>query len=151
GNAANCSAESTTHTLECNYNNTAARPVSLDATTAGNRIQLTSDFTLAANTNLQTIFSWTTVAVAQNYMFHCQLMYSQATAAVSDTFGIQVATNAPTNLSASGEVFTAAGTVTSGVLTNLTTTTATNIVTFTPSAITTVFRALLDGSFELPA
>lgn len=112
-----------------------------------------SDFTTANNTNLQTItgLSWTFPAVAANYSFHCSLLFSQATAAVADQFGIQVATNAPTNVAAVGEVFPSATTQTVGTLATLSTTTATPIVTFTPSAITTVFGGSIDGTFELPA
>lgn len=118
---------------------------------SGNTIRLTSDLTLAANTSLQAIFSWTFPATAINYNFHCSLDYSQATAAASNAFGIQAATNAPTNIRASGIVYTAAGVSTSGTLSTLSSTTATNILTFTPSATGTVFTAVLEGQLELGA
>lgn len=118
-----------------------------------NHKQLTSDFTSAANTSLQTItgLSWNLDGTAKNYSFHCSLMYSQGTAAASMQFGIQVATANPTNVNAKGRVDTSTSAQTSGVLTGLATTTATSIVTFTPSASATVFGADLDGSIELPA
>lgn len=113
--------------------------------------QLTSDFTSAANTNLQTFTSITLNSAAANYSFHCSLMYSQATAATSMQFGIQLATNAPTNVNAKGRVDTSTSAVASGVLNALNTTTATAIITFTPSASATVFGADLDGTIEEPA
>ncbi len=118
-----------------------------------NHVQLTADFTAAANTSLQTItgLSWNLDPSAKNYSFHCSLMYSQATAAASMQFGIQAATVAPTNINAKGRVDTSTSAQTSGVLNGLATTTATAIVTFTPSASGTVFGADLDGSIEEPA
>lgn len=120
---------------------------------SGNTVRVASDFTTANNTNLQTItgLSWTLPAVAKNWSFHCALLYSQATAAVADQFGIQVATNAPTNVAAVAEAFSSATAQTVGTISGLNTTTATPIVTFTPSAITTIFGAQIDGTFELPA
>jgi len=118
-----------------------------------NKKFVAADFTSAANTNFQTItgLSWTTPTGAANYVFHCSLFYSQATAAVADDFGIQIATVAPTQVGAKGRVDTSATAVASGVLTGLSTTTATSIVNFTPSASGTVFGADLDGTIELPA
>ena len=117
------------------------------------KLQVASDFSTAANTSLQTItgLTFTQLANATNYSFHCELAYSQATAAVSDAFGIQVATNSPTNVFATGKVWTAAGTATTGTLATLATTTATNIVTFTPGATATNNVAELSGTIELPA
>lgn len=117
------------------------------------KAQVATDFTTANNTSLQTIgaLTFTVLANAQNLSFHCSLAYSQATAAVADAFGIQVATNAPTNVIANGQVYTAAAVSTTATLATLSTTTATNIVTFTPSATATNFTATLDGTIELPA
>jgi hypothetical protein len=117
------------------------------------KAQVASDFALAGNTSLQAItgLSFTVLANTVNYSFHCSIDYSQATAAVSDAFGIQIATNAPTNVKASGIVYTSSAAATTGVLSTLSTTTATNIVTFTPSTIGTVFTAVLNGTIELPA
>ena len=115
---------------------------------------VTADFTLAANTNLQTItgLSWTLAAnTVQKVPFSCHLMYSQATAAVADQFGIQAASLAPTNIAAKSQADISASTFTAGNLPTLTTTTATPIVTFTPSAITTVWNADIDGMIENPS
>jgi hypothetical protein len=78
-------------------------------------------------------------------------MYSQATAAVSDNIGFLAATNAPTNLVANGKAYTSASAFTFGTSGNVTTTTATNIVTFTPSVTGSVFAVDLDGQLENPA
>lgn len=110
-----------------------------------------SDFTLAANTNLQTItgLSWILAAnTLQNVPFSCHLLYSQATAAVADQFGVQSSGLAPANLMAKAQVATSATAETDGNLPILNTTTATAIVTFTPSAITTVWNADIDGLIE---
>jgi len=116
------------------------------------KLQVASDFT-TASTSLATItgLTFTQLANTTNYSFHCELAYSQATAAAANAFGIQVATNAPTNVFATGKVWTSATAVTTGVLATLSTTTATNIVTFTPSATATNFVAELSGTIELPA
>lgn len=116
------------------------------------KLQVASDFT-TTSTSLATItgLTFTQLANATNYSFHCELAYSQATAAAANAFGIQVATNAPTNVFATGKVWTSATAATSGVLATLATTTATNIVTFTPSATATNFVAELSGTIELPA
>lgn len=122
--------------------------------TDGNTFRVTADFTDASSTALQNItgLSWTLPAsTAANYAFHCELMYSQATAAVADAFGIQSATLAPTNIAAQGVVVTAATAVAAGNLPTLNTTTATNIVTFTPSAAATVFGARISGLIENPS
>jgi len=113
---------------------------------------VTSDFT-TASVSLVTItgLSWTLPAnTARNIPFSCKLYYSQATAAVADAFGFQVATVAPTNAQVGGATETALGTTAYGDAT-FTTTTAANVVTFTPSAIATIFNAYLDGFIEAPS
>jgi hypothetical protein len=120
----------------------------------GNVFRVTSDFTTAANTALQTItgLSWALPAnTAANYPFHCEIYYSQATAVVADQFGIQAATFAPTNVSAKGDIATSATATTYANVPTLNTTTATAIVTFTPSAITTIWNARLAGLIENPS
>ena len=117
-------------------------------------LYVASDFTLSANTNLQTISGLTFTLPANTALtvaFNCHLMYSQATAAVADQFGIQAATIAPTNIAAKGQVYTSTSASVAGNLPILATTTATAIVTFTPSAITTVFNADLSGFIENPS
>jgi len=123
---------------------------------SGMKTFVTADFTTAANTNLQTItgLSWTLpVSTAVNLSFHCALLYSQATATAAVAFGVQGATTAPTQINASGIEWSAASGAwtATGVLTGLNTTTATNVVSGTPSAITTVWRAELDGTIEAPS
>lgn len=119
-----------------------------------NVFNVASDFTTAANTSLQTItgLSWTLAAnTAQNVPFHCELAYSQATGVVAVAFGIQSATIAPTNIFATGLESTNTTAATEGTLPTLTTTTATNIVSATPSAVTTVWRVSLAGFIENPS
>src|SRR5205807_3601709 len=106
-----------------------------------NTLQVISDFTTAANTSLQTItgLSYTFPAsTALKLSFHCALNYSQATAAVAMAFGIQGATTAPNSIDANGVNYISASTLTAGTLNGLNTTTATAIVSATPSEITTV-------------
>lgn len=122
---------------------------------SGNTVRVASDFTTASAT-LVTItgLTWTVPALATNYSFHCALSYSQATAVVADAFGIQAATNAPTNIFANAAVQITVGppaTEVNGTLATLSTTTATNIVTFTPGVIGTNYTAYLDGTIENPA
>lgn len=121
----------------------------------GGTVRVATAFTTAANTNFQTItgLSWTpfTTATALNYSFSCDLYYSQATGTAAVAFGIQAATNAPTNINALGIIYTAAGTSNTGVLTGLATTTATAIVTGTPGAIGTNNVVHLGGTAELAA
>lgn len=116
--------------------------------------RVTADFTLAANTSLQAItgLSWTMPAnTALNVGFSCHLLYSQATAAVADQFGIQDVTVAPTSLMAKAQAYISASTFTAANVPALTTTTATPIVTFTPTAITTIWNADIDGMIEQPS
>lgn len=120
----------------------------------GNALTVASDFTTAANTNLQTITGLTftiPALTAVNIPFRCSFMYSQATATASISFGIQSATISPTNIAAKGFINTTAIASTSGNLPTLTTTTATAIVSGTPSAITTVWNAETAGLIENPS
>lgn len=114
----------------------------------------TSDFTTAANTNLQAItgLTWTMPAsTAINIPFSCFLQYSIATAAVAVSFGIQDVSIAPTAINAQGLQYTSATAATEGTMVNLASTTATAIVTATPSAVTTVWMAQLHGMIEQPS
>lgn len=122
----------------------------------GNHLVVASDFTTAASTALQTItgLSWTSpVSLAATVSFHCSFNFSQATGTAAVAFGIQGATTAPTSISANGVMWAGASgaQTTSGTLTNLTTTTATNVISGTPSAITTVWMAQMDGTAALPS
>lgn len=119
-----------------------------------NVFNVASDFTTANNTSLQVItgLSWVLQAnLAQNVPFHCSIAYSQATANAAVAFGIQSATISPTNIFASGREFTSATAATQGVLATLSSTTATNIVSATPSATATNFSVELDGYIENPS
>lgn len=123
--------------------------------TGGNLLFVTANFTTAANTSLQTItgLAFThTASNANNWNFHCALSYSQATANAAVTFGIQAATNSPTNIFATGTEQITVGppaTFVTGILPTLTTTTATNIVSGTPGATATNYTVTLDGTLEL--
>jgi hypothetical protein len=123
----------------------------------GMKTFVTADFTTAASTALQTItgLTWTLPAsLAVNYSFHCSFNYSIATANVAVAFGVQGATTAPTSISAHGTIWTAntAGALTPGQLTALNTTTATNVMTATPTAaVTTIMNADMDGTIEAPS
>lgn len=119
----------------------------------GSTFRVTADFTDASATTLQNItgLSWVLPAsTAANYTFKCEILYSQATAAVADAFGIQSSV-ATTNIMAKGDVDISASTFAAGNIPTLNTTTATSIVAFTPSAITTVWNARLSGLIENPS
>jgi hypothetical protein len=123
---------------------------------SGNTVRVASDFTTAASTSLQTIagLNWTVPAVASSYSFHCAITYSQATAVALVSFGIQAATNAPTNIFANGAQTITVGppaTEVNGNLLTLTTTTATTIVSGTPGAIANNYVVTLEGTIENPA
>jgi hypothetical protein len=116
---------------------------------------VTADFVTAANTNLQAItgLSYTLPAnLATKSKWNCDLYYNQQTAAVADAFGVQDVTVAPTQIMGGGFVQTAATTwVDTAMAATITTTTATNIVAFTPSVITTIWHARLDFFVEQPS
>jgi hypothetical protein len=109
----------------------------------------TSDFTSANSAALQAItgLSFPLGSTAQVFTFHCALMYSQATNVAGDQFGVGVITTAPTNVNASGSVYTNVTALQGGVLNGLATTTPTAVVTFQP-AVTSILRAELDGTIE---
>jgi len=119
---------------------------------SGNKVLLTSDFTDSNASGLQVI---TGLAIAlpnvvRNWSFHCGLTYSEATPIASDQFGVASLTTAPTNLHAWGQVITTEGATaaqTTGDSGNITNTTPTSIVTFTPVG-TGIKQATLDGSIE---
>jgi hypothetical protein len=118
-----------------------------------NTAQVAADFTSAVNTSLQTItgLSWNLDANAKKYSFHCSLMYSQATAAVAMQFGIQAAT-VSRPISPQRLEWTLRLPLTLQEFYRISRRRRqTAIVTFTPSAITTVFAGDLDGTIDLPA
>ena len=141
----------------------AAKVVAVGDATAANKtgfiqsgmsVFVTSNFTTSGvGTALENItgLTWTFPALAANWSFHCHIGYSQAVGTAAVAFGIKASTNNPTNIFATGEMYTAAGTVTTGVLATLATQTATNIVTGTPGGTGTNLPVDLYGTLELPA
>jgi hypothetical protein len=119
--------------------------------TATNTVRLTANTSaITATTPGTAVLTFSTLPVSTNLSFHCHLLYNQQTAAVAGTgFAIQGATNAPTRLDAWANMYTSnAGVSVQGTVQNLATTTATPLVTGTPSAITTVFPADIYGSIQ---
>jgi hypothetical protein len=117
-------------------------------------LTVASDFTDSTTSTLTLITGLSTtmpVSKAVVISAHCALLFDQATAAVSDSFGIGVTGTAPTSANASATSYTAAGVEATGTLVSLASTTPTAIVTFTPSAITTVWKAELDATVEQPS
>lgn len=115
---------------------------------------VTSDFTTAANTSLQTITGLSLTMPASKAVamrFHCSLNWTQATSTAAVAFGIQGATTAPTNINANATSFSSTTAETTGTLNGLATTTATPIVSVAPSAITTIWKAEMDGVVEAPS
>lgn len=86
--------------------------------------------------------------VATTWTFSCDLVVSQATAAAADQIGVQTATNASTNLAASGVAYTAAAVSTAAAFTGVSSTTAQSIVTFTPGATGTKLPVHVSGTIE---
>lgn len=132
---------------------TITNPASVYQEPNGNIFRVTADFTTASGTFVTiTGLSWTMPANhAMSVPFHCEILYSQATAAAANQFGIQDVTVAPTSLMVKADVNISASTFTAANVPALTTTTATSIVTFTPSAITTVWNARIAGFIEQPS
>ena len=122
----------------------------------GNKVNLTGDFTDSTSGSLVPVtgLSYTLpTSKAVNVSFHCMLLFDQGTAAVVDEFGIGVTGTAPTQANATAFVWANASHAwtATGVLTALASTTPTLVVSFTPSAITTVWSATLDGTIEQPS
>jgi hypothetical protein len=118
---------------------------------SGNNAILTTDFTDTSSASLQNVtgLSFTLPAnTARNYEVDCNLMWSQATfTGITDQFGLQDVTVAPTRIDGYGLMSVAGpGAVITnaiyGVLTNLTTTTATSIVSAIPTVATINFSQL---------
>jgi hypothetical protein len=99
------------------------------------------------------------VSLASYWSFHCDITYSQATAAAANLWGVITAGTAPSNLATSAEVFTSQtlGAGNAGVATGITGATATLVATSTPSAFGAIgtsadmFTAHLWGTLEAPA
>jgi hypothetical protein len=115
-------------------------------------LRVTADFTTAANTNFQTPSGMSITLPANtalNMAFDCHWSYSQATAA-ADSFGIQSATIAPTSIMGTATMGTSATAGTSGTLLALASTTATAIVTATPTGATNLILDM-HGMVENPS
>lgn len=132
------------------------------ATSAGivhahNTQLLTADSAgVTATTPGTTIFTWGPLPASTNFALHCSGTYSQATGTAADGIAIQGATNAPTRIDAWGKMYVsnpASTTVTAslGSLANLTTTTATSVVTATPGATATIYQWELDAAVQVGA
>lgn len=118
-------------------------------------VRVSTDFTTSGvGTALETItgLSFTIPAsTALNVPFHCHLVYHQNVANVAVAFGIQDVTVSPTNIAAMGEIHTSASVLAAGNVVGLATTTATAVVSGTPSAITTDWNAEVSGMVEAPS
>lgn len=124
----------------------------------GNTQVLTADATpITATTPGTVVFTWGALTVSTNRSFHCSILYSQTTAAAAgDGIAVQGATNAPTRLDAWGKIDSTnpASTTYSGSAgsaLNITSTTATSVVTVTPGASGTVYQAQVDGTIQVGA
>jgi hypothetical protein len=117
--------------------------------------RVTTDFTTSGvGTALEPItgLSFTIPAsTALNVPFSCHLIYHQNTANVAVAFGIQDVTVSPTNITAAGTLYTSATVLAAGNVAALATTTATAVVSGTPSAITTNWNAEVSGMVEAPS
>lgn len=104
---------------------------------------------------LVALYTWH-LAAGTNRSFRCSLTYSQQTAAVGMTLGVQAGANtaaAPINVMASAEIYTnTTGVLTTGTLATLATTTATTVLAGgAPSAINQNNVAFMDGTVEMNA
>jgi hypothetical protein len=111
---------------------------------------LLADFTDTSSASLQAVtgLSFTLPAnTAQTRKIDCDIMWSQATfSGITDAFGVQDVSLAPTRIDGYGLMSLAGAAAVStaiyGVLTNLTSTTATNIVSGVPTVATVNFAQL---------
>lgn len=118
---------------------------------SGNSVFVTADFTTSGvGTALENItgLTWTFPATALNFSFHCHLGFHQNVATAAVAFGLQDTTNAPANIMATGHEQSNATVFNEAVIAGLNTTTATAIVSATPSAITTNWEADIKGTVE---
>lgn len=108
---------------------------------------------ITATTPGTVVFTWGALPVSTKFSFSCELLYSQATAAVLDGLAVQSATNAATRWDAWGTMYTTDPVTTTVVgsqnsALNVTSTTATPIVTATPAATGTVYQARVAGTIQ---
>jgi hypothetical protein len=112
---------------------------------------LASDMSITSTTpGTVVVFTWGSLPLSSVYSFHCGILYSQATATTLDGISVQGANNAPIRIDAWGKMDTSspvyAGSAGSAV--NITSTTATSVVSATPGAINTPYQATLDGTIQ---
>jgi len=98
------------------------------------------------------------VSLLSKWSFHCNIVYSQATAAAANLWGVISAGTAPTSLGMAAEVLTSQAMAgNSGAVNGITGATATTIVTSTPSAFGAIgtsadmFTAHFWGTLESPS
>jgi hypothetical protein len=98
------------------------------------------------------------VSLASKWSFHCEIVYSQATGAAANLWGVITAATAPAALGMAAEVLTnQTGSMNSNAVNGITGITATTIVTSTPSAFGAIgtsadmFTAHLWGTLEAPS
>ena len=125
---------------------------------SGNTQRLTADATpITATTPGTIVFTWGALPVSSNWSFMCRIIYNQqSTAVAGDGIAVQGATNAPTRLDAWGKIditdpASTNYTGSAGSALNITSTTATSVVTATPGAITTVYQAEVNGTIQVGA
>jgi hypothetical protein len=98
------------------------------------------------------------VSLASKWNFQCNVVYSQATGAAANLWGVITAGTAPAALGTAGEVLTnQTGSMNAGAVNGITGITATTIVTSTPSAFGAIgtaadmFTAHFWGTLEAPS
>lgn len=128
------------HTEVCNAGGTGC------GSTPGN-------FTSANASGLQTITGLQIgplpANLATHTVFHCNIVYSQATPSAADQFGVKNSV-APTNMLVNGVAQTAASTYQGNTQPALASTTATSVVQFTPGGAGSLI-ASLDGYIDQPS
>lgn len=123
----------------------------------GGTVRVASNFTTSGvGTALEAItgLTWTLPATGTiTFSYSCDLSYLQNTANAAVAFGIKASAN-PTNIYSTGIQQITIGppaTIVTGTLATLATTTATNIVSGTPTAAATNYTVHLGGTIENPA
>ncbi len=82
--------------------------------------------------------------------FRCDILYSQATAAVAVSLGVQTDTVTPTYFRSWAVIGTDTTAATAGNA-SISNTTATSVVTGTPAATATIYSANINGYLENPS
>ena len=119
-------------------------------------LTVTSDFTDSTSTTLVLVTGLSTtmpVSKAVVVKYDCLLYFDQSSTAVVDEIGVGITGTAPTYSNHHAVVWANASHAwtTTGVLSDLASTTPTLVASFTPSAITTIWSAELSGTIEQPS